>query len=188
VNTDNTDKLVEKIRRRANNPERRSSASHFALERFKRDPKWSKPYPPVPVERVQQAELKLGFQLPPLLVRLYVEVGNGGFGPGYGLFGLEGGFTDDDTNLTMPDLYLSWAHPTPGPLPLGLPPPWPKKLIPICDWGCSMMSCINCSAREGGKMVFVSDGIQRTPEKLTFDQWMEDWIKGVDLFKRATGS
>jgi hypothetical protein len=177
--------LISKIQKRANNPKRRSSASHFALERFKHDPRWSRPYPPALAEQIERTEGKLGFNLPALLARLYTEVGNGGFGPGYGLFGIEGGFTDEDTSLTMPDLYLSWAHPVPGLLD---PPPWPKGLIPICDWGCNMMSCIDCSAPGESRMIFMSDGTERTPENLTFDQWMEDWVKGVDLFKRATGA
>ncbi len=32
-------------------------------------------------------EQTLGYPFPPLLKRLYVEVGNGGWGPGYGLLG-----------------------------------------------------------------------------------------------------
>lgn len=43
---------------------------------------------------VESAEAKMGLGLPPLLRELYTQVGNGGFGPGYGVFGLEGGYTD----------------------------------------------------------------------------------------------
>src|SRR5258708_13239995 len=41
---------------------------------------------PVTGEDLAQAEAQLGFGLPSFLRRLYLEVGNGGFGPGYGLF------------------------------------------------------------------------------------------------------
>jgi hypothetical protein len=41
------------------------------------------------VGEVQAAEAALGVALPPLLGRLYVEVGDGGFGPGRGLLSLE---------------------------------------------------------------------------------------------------
>jgi hypothetical protein len=112
-----------------------------------------------------------------LLTRLYVEVANGGFGPGYGLFGLEGGFTEEVQRLTLVELYQSWADPPPGPLP---PPPWPKKLVPICDWGCNMMSCIDCAPNEP-MMVFSVDPTMNIPEDLTFDQWMEEWVKGAKL-------
>jgi hypothetical protein len=43
---------------------------------------------PVTMEELAQAEEQLGFALPALLRRIYLEVGNGGFGPGYGLFAL----------------------------------------------------------------------------------------------------
>jgi hypothetical protein len=36
-------------------------------------------------EMIEEAEAVTGFRLPPLLRRLYLEVGNGGFGPGTGI-------------------------------------------------------------------------------------------------------
>jgi len=47
-----------------------------------------------------------------------------------------------------------------------------------------MMSCIDCSASEG-RMVFSVDPVTHVPEELTFDQWMEDWVKGTNLVARA---
>ena len=41
--------------------------------------------------RSAQTERELGFKLPPLLRALYQQLGNGGFGPGYGLVGASGG-------------------------------------------------------------------------------------------------
>jgi hypothetical protein len=52
----------------------------------------------------------MGFSLPPLLGRLWVEVANGGFGPGYGLLGLNGGCAADVVNLTLPDLYRLYVE------------------------------------------------------------------------------
>jgi hypothetical protein len=50
---------------------------------------WVRPVPtvapPASVAEVDAAEATLGFAIPPLLRRLYTEVGNGGFGPDYGL-------------------------------------------------------------------------------------------------------
>jgi hypothetical protein len=117
----------------------------------------------------------MGFALPPLLRRLYLEVGNGGFGPGFGLYGVTGGFADDQQDLTLPDLYLNETD-------YDL---WPKKLVSICDWGCTMGSAIDCSSLEG-QMVFVGGpGELFRPEGITFFQWMEDWVNSVDLFSRA---
>ena len=117
----------------------------------------------------------MGFALPPLLERLYFEVGNGGLGPGYGLYGLSGGFAEDLQGLTLPDLYLTDTDYD------GLP----KKLVSICDWGCTMGSAIDCSIPEG-EMIFIGAPIEVfLPEGITFARWMEDWVNGVDLFSRA---
>ena len=49
------------------------------------------PLRPAPPAAVAEAEELAGRSLPSLLRRLYLEVGNGGFGPGYGLLGLRDG-------------------------------------------------------------------------------------------------
>ncbi|HLK66582.1 MAG TPA: SMI1/KNR4 family protein [Bryobacteraceae bacterium] len=149
-------------------------------------------YPPVTWEMVRAVEDRLGFALPTLLGRLWVEVGNGGFGPGYGLFGLDGGHVEENSRLTLPDLYfytiedpdlllepvdedaqLSW-NPPPWD-------PWPKKLVPICNWGCGNESAIDCSTPEG-EVIDLLDGIKRFFRESTFAQWMEDWVNGVNLW------
>lgn len=43
---------------------------------------------------MHDAQRRLGFPLPEFLVRVYSQVSNGGFGPGYGLIGLPGGYRD----------------------------------------------------------------------------------------------
>ena len=49
-------------------------------------------------------EESLGFRLPPLLKRIYTEIGNGGFGPGYGLICMSSG-ASDSTRKTAPEIY-----------------------------------------------------------------------------------
>jgi hypothetical protein len=44
--------------------------------------------PPATWAQVEAAEAALGFLIPQLLRRLYAEVGNGGFGPNYGVVGV----------------------------------------------------------------------------------------------------
>src|SRR5690242_9078485 len=64
-------------------------------------------------EELNQAENLLGFRLPKLLSRLYSEVGNGGFGPGYGLIGLANGHLWNGQSIV--DLYRSMrSHVAPG--------------------------------------------------------------------------
>jgi hypothetical protein len=136
--------------------------------------------PPATTESVQAAEALVGFRFPPLLIRLWTEVANGGFGPGYGLLGVEGGFPfDDHGGLTIAENYRSC---TTG---------WPRKLLPICDWGCFNESAIDCSTPEGGivdlpENVIVDmqmTGNDPPPKGMTFAQWMEAWVDGVDLWQ-----
>jgi SMI1 / KNR4 family (SUKH-1) len=49
-------------------------------------------FPPIPENQLIETEQKLGFSLPPLLRLLYTHIANGGFGPGYGIIGVIGGF------------------------------------------------------------------------------------------------
>jgi len=112
---------------------------------------------------VEAAEKALGFALPPLLVRLYREVGNGGFGPG--LFGLppEGPRLNDEVDMIA--LYHSMRdHCT-----------WPERVLPIADLGCAMWTCLDCASREGRivhsedmKLGFVDD---------TLHEWLEQWLR-----------
>src|SRR4051794_36254641 len=51
--------------------------------------------PPASEAAVRATERRLGFSLPETLRQIYLTVANGGFGPGYGVMGPEGGFTDD---------------------------------------------------------------------------------------------
>src|SRR5262249_33671014 len=110
---------------------------------------------PTPAEAVTAAQQKLGFALPPLLARLWTEVANGGFGPGYGLWGLDGGFAEELSDQTTVEAYLSRIDDRGYAEVHG---PWPSKLVPVCDWGCSHITAIDCTTPEG-EMVDVPEGI-----------------------------
>jgi hypothetical protein len=168
--------LIRRIKLRANDPRSQNSmlANSAAKGRLLSDVGLNL-CPVATLESLREAEMPMGFALPPLLRCLYLEVGNGGFGPGYGLYGVSGGFEDDQQGMTLPDLYLSDADYD----------AWPKKLVSICDWGCTMGSAIDCSSLDG-RMFFVGGrGGMFRAEGITFVQWMEDWVDGVDLFSRA---
>lgn len=166
------DQVIEKIREWIVNPRKFTSAARYRAATV---------FSPASLEHVREGEDRLGFPLPTLLKRMYLEIGNGGFGPGYGLYGVAGGNTSDLANdQTIPDLYLEWEE-WDEPAPIG----WPKRWVPISDWGCCIESVIDCSTPEG-RMVFVLDGIDRKDEGITFAQWMEDWAAGIDLFKRGS--
>jgi len=97
-----------------------------------------KPVPIVADKALQATERAIGFKLPELLRAIYLEVGNGGFGPEYGIIGTKGGaklrgFTLETCYQDMMKLKKEdsgWR--------------WPKRLLPLADYGCGMWSCVDC--------------------------------------------
>jgi len=49
-------------------------------------------FPPATEHQFRETEQELGFSLPALLRLCYTQIANGGFGPGYGIIGVLGGF------------------------------------------------------------------------------------------------
>jgi hypothetical protein len=170
VSTD--DQIVAKVVARVDDPRRRLDLEYNAR-------------PLVPLADsafLEQIESEVGFHLPSLLKRLYHEVGDGGFGHGYGLFGAKHGHWKSNEPFTLADLYHTNHKGT-----------WPDKLLPICDWGCGLCSCINCSREEFPMVMsdpnYVDEkaGMDRhafIPEGVGFRDWIEAWADGVDLWHR----
>ena len=136
-------------------------------------------YPPAPKSVIVDAEKKLGFHLPPLLREIYSELANGGFGPGYGLIGLTGGYTVED--LSERSLVENYFY----DLSLGdeflfngseLDVPWPEQLVEFCYLGCQGTYAVDCS--DLAYPVRQTDfGTLLKPET-TFDELMERWAAG----------
>jgi hypothetical protein len=128
---------------------------------------------------VEEAEHVLGLPLPPLLRRLYLEVGNGGFGPGQGILGLAG----DHRGRTALDLYRH-AH---GSSPLAFYPDWsslPAALLPLCSWGCGIYSFVDCSDARGPMWAWdpnpaPADVHPLFPEPVAFAEWLARWLGGT---------
>lgn len=109
-------------------------------------------YPTATPDQIAAAEAELGFPLPALLKRILMEIGNGGFGPGYGLIGVRGGYEDfSEGCLEQACKAFRAADPN------GALPPWPEKVIPICTWGCGIYSCLDCGKPEAPVLVFNPD-------------------------------
>lgn len=158
-----------------------------ASSRMERGVTGSRVFEPATAEAIEQAEKSLDFALPPLLKRVLLEIGNGGFGPGHGILGVQGGATDEHGS-SLVDLYdgLSATHPEdPGWR-------WPERLVPICCWGDATYSCIDCSHREGPVVTFDANGYRAganlsrflVPQDLTLDAWLRAWVEGIDLWSR----
>jgi len=138
---------------------------------------------------IAKDEERLGFALPPVLKQIYVEIGNGGFGPGYGLIGLTNGIPND-LGKTGPELYELFR----GSDPNDPNWEWPCRLLPICDWGCAILSCVDCADTNFRMRIFdpnVHEGDDWTDsffeESVGFEPWISDWASGIDLWDRMYG-
>ena len=173
--------LIEKIRERLGDPMRFvdlpgaiNKTLHLKLP------------PPVTLSEMELAEKKLGFRLPSLLRALYLQIGNGGFGPGYGLIGLdERGAGNYHINLV--DGYIegvNFMHPD--------YPPWPKQFLVICNWGDNITSVLDWAATQCPVYRFNGDRYAAGPfesamdfESPSLQTWLEDWLNDRPLFKLA---
>lgn len=134
-------------------------------------------------------EQRLGFTLPPLMKRIYTEIGNGGFGPGYGLIGLTNG-VPDDTGHTGPEIYESFRKQDPEDANWQ----WPIGLMPVCHWGCAIYSCVDCTSSNFRMRIFdpnvhTGDGWEDSlfEECDSFEAWMGAWAAGIDLWAQMYG-
>ncbi len=114
-------------------------------------------------EGVNFAEDVFGFALPKILRRSYLELSNGGFGPGYHIIGLPGG-----QESSWGDLMESWAI-------LSRDEEWEEGWLPIIDWGCAQVSIIDCD--NDFLMVTLYEG-EYHREDYTFHELLERWIDG----------
>ncbi|MEU4543297.1 SMI1/KNR4 family protein [Nonomuraea dietziae] len=135
--------------------------------------------PPATAEEVAQAESLVGFGFPPVLVRLYREVANGGFGPDYQLFPLLGA---GRTAVTVYREERSVTEP-------GGEAHWPAEVLPILDWGCGMYAAVDCRSPDGTVLVFEPNGIEGDWHRAWYVDseslagWLEIWLAGTGWYE-----
>lgn len=119
------------------------------------------PLMPTTREAVEMAQRDFGYPLPSLLRRLYLEVGNGGFGPGYGIL-----------SLPIGEEHKAWRS---------LPP----SLFPVCDWDCGISSFVDCADAEARMWGWdpnpaPHDDLDKAlfREDVTLCQWLARWVSG----------
>lgn len=151
--------------------------------------RWPNHAPPVSESDLVRVEALLGFGLPPLLRQMYLQVGNGGFGPGYGLYPLDNAedpkaFCNDSLlttslalrSMTTEEFVRYWKQGT-GEDEMELSD-WPEQILEVCEWGCNIYSYLDCS--QPGYPVLRLDhntAVRRfTLEALSFRQWLEAWL------------
>jgi hypothetical protein len=116
---------------------------------------------PASQEAVASAEAALGFPIEPFLRRVYLEVCNGGFGPGHGALSLTG-----DESLSS--VYANFRA-----------GPWPHQLLPVWNWGDATWSCV----APDGQIVTHDDVAGPTSTVFSLRSWLWSWVDGTDLWK-----
>ncbi|MEV7808489.1 SMI1/KNR4 family protein [Microbispora sp. NPDC088329] len=137
---------------------------------------------PAPSAAVTEAERAMGLSLPPLLRRLYLEVANGGVGPGRGIQG-----------VPTPDAYrarqIVFSHSawSSGPDPFV-----PPGFVWLCSWGTAIWSLVDCRDPAGPMWIWDPmgphlrpdqayagvDPSALTPQNMTLAEWLTEWLAG----------
>lgn len=146
--------------------------------------------PPVTEAELLEAEAKLGFPLPPLLRRLYLEVSNGDFGPGLRQLDAEDSLVFwyvEERSMTQDEIDAAWGVEQEEQLDVvwdDSPMVLPEKLLNIYDWGCNIYSFIDCSKSECPVLRNDNNRSFRTfaLEAPSLHEWLEAWLDRKQLF------
>jgi hypothetical protein len=131
--------------------------------------------PPVEESLIRETEALVGFNLPVLLKRIYLEIGNGCFGPGYGLLGLRGGYVDSD-GRTLLEAYDHVKDDVVCHLGGSR-----RMFLPLCEWGAGVWSCLDCGSGALPILTLDEGGFTRT--RFSLQSWLENWAQGQSLWK-----
>jgi hypothetical protein len=172
--------MIDRIKKRIENPDEATEGATLVEPTI---------FPVASEATIQAAEAELGLRLPTLLRELYKQVGNGGFGPGYGLMGVAGGATDDLGNNIV-DLYHWYRRDNPNDAHWR----WPASLVPICHLGCAMYACVDCS-EDAERMIWFEPNLKEEGEPWdssfipladSMESWLDGWLQGKDMLNAAT--
>ncbi|MFD0316677.1 SMI1/KNR4 family protein [Streptomyces flavalbus] len=144
---------------------------------------WTSLPRPVDAATVARAEAALGFRLPPLLAALYLRIGDGGFGPEYGLLPLlDNAPADEPAAVTQ---YLTnRAEGVEDP-----DWPWPEGVLPISHWGCAMYACVDCLSPEAPVLLFEPNADEADQawyvDAPSLTAWLTAWLDGTGWYEET---
>jgi SMI1 / KNR4 family (SUKH-1) len=130
--------------------------------------------PPADAAALARAETSLGFALPPFLRRVYLEVADGGFGPGVGLLGIDAAVAAYGRLRDG------------GELPRGRT--WPDQLLPVVERDPGNY-CVDAATTDGrvvdwdpeelgefsGEKAFARSFSEEAP---SVEAWLRAWVGG----------
>lgn len=116
---------------------------------------------PINERDIAKVELKFGFKLPLLLRTVYLEVGNGGFGPSEGFLPIR--ISKAMKGMDLVAVYRERSR----------HPGWPPHLLPIVYSGCDVYFCVDCDHPKNRVIVFDGDlgGLDESCVSLTRRKW-----------------
>jgi SMI1 / KNR4 family (SUKH-1) len=131
-------------------------------------------FAPTSEAAIEETERSLGFPMPVLLKLLYLRVANGGIGPNrWGtIIGLREGYASDFGTLGQTYEQLKHDYELDGST-------WPHGLLPFCEWGCNIFSCVDSGQVEHPISLF-EEG-RKTPQTYTLEDFFRLWLEGVDI-------
>jgi hypothetical protein len=133
---------------------------------------------PASADAIRACEQSLGFPLPSLLKAMYLNVGNGWSAPGYGFIGVAGGRPSN-----LGDLATTYQEVRRGADYLKID--WPHALLPFCEWGCNVFSCVDCG--NDTALVHRSEECTAYVEGYTLADFLAMWVDGVSLLDLNAG-
>ncbi|MEU8138815.1 SMI1/KNR4 family protein [Streptodolium elevatio] len=106
-------------------------------------------FPPASAADVEAAERRIGYALPDLLRRVYTEIGDGGFGPDFGLVSLRRGQRMPGDLTDWPSVHTDRTHRYGAP---------PRSWLLLAFGGCSMEWHLSLTAVGNPVLLYDADG------------------------------
>ncbi|MFJ8634618.1 SMI1/KNR4 family protein [Streptomyces sp. NPDC093568] len=144
---------------------------------------WTSLPEPLDEATLARAEAVLGFRLPPLLADLYLQIGDGGFGPEYGLLPLlDSPPAGEPAAVTQ---YLANRESTRKNPDW----PWPEEVLPISHWGCAMYACVDCREPQAPVLLFEpnADDAEHAwyVDAPSLTDWLGAWVDGRGWYEET---
>jgi hypothetical protein len=164
--------LISAVKYRASNPKTRTDQTDVFVPEIGRQ---------LSASEISAIERQLKIEFPITLRRLYAEIGDGGFGPGYGFLAMRK--PEDQQSDTVVSLYEVFKENDPEDPTWK----WPDELLLISDWGCAIRTGVVCST---GQVVVFDPNLYDSDwaatfldQRCTLDEWLAKWCDGVDLWE-----
>lgn len=142
---------------------------------------WTSLPEPVEADTLSRAEAALGFHLPPLLADLYLRIGDGGFGPEYGLLPLLDSPPSGEPAAVVQYLANRKSSRKDPDWP------WPEGVLPISHWGCAMYACVDCHSPEAAVLLFEPNAGDCDHswfvDAPTLTDWLQAWVDGTGWYE-----